>query len=125
MQAAVLLNEIDDVLDAFANAVTDDQQQELTPPEMAGDVVHEDALFNVGIGRANQIEEHVAWPFQRPGHLALQVLVAPRGDFLRIVENLTDDFPARLRVAPELEFGQRQAAQRVDVESIHVARRRG
>ena len=31
----------------------------------------------------------------------------------------------RLRVAPELEFGQRQAAEGVDVESIHVARRRG
>ena len=37
MQAAVPLNEIDDVLDTFATVVADDQQEEFSPPEMASD----------------------------------------------------------------------------------------
>ena len=120
MQAAVLLDEVDNVLDPFTYAVADDQQQELAPSEVAGDVVDELRLIHLGAGVANQFIEHVARPCQGPGDLALKVLVAPGGNLPGVVEYLSDDFPACLWIAPELEFDQGQATKGVDIERVQI-----
>ncbi len=58
-------------------------------------------------------------------YLALEILVVPGREFLGVVEDLPDHFPTRLRIPPELELRQDQSTERVDVQGVHVARRRG
>ena len=82
----MLLNEVDNVLDAFPDAVADDEQQELATSEVARDV-----------------------------------LVAPRGECRRVIEDLADHFASRLRVAPELELCEGKPAEGIDVQRVHVA----
>ena len=81
------------------------------------------ASFTSGSLVRTKLIENIARSLQRLGNLALQVLVAPGGDLLGVIEDLPDDFPARLRIAPELKLRQGQTAKRIDVHGIHVSRR--
>ena len=118
-RATVPLDEVDNAFDALTNTIADDQQQELATAEEPGDVVDEGSLVDLRVGGPHQFVEHVAGSLVCPRYLALQVLVLLVRDLLGVVEDLTNDLPPRLRIARELELGERQAPLRVDVQRIH------
>ena len=121
MQPAVALNEVDDVGGAFLYAVADDEQQKFTAPEVARNTVDEFRLVQIGVMLPDQFVERIALPARGHGHPALQVLVSPRSEVLGVVEDLSDNFAPRLGIAPQLELGECQPAQMIDVERIQIA----
>ena len=80
-----------DGLDALSDAVSDDEEQEATPPEVGRQGVVELDLVHAGMILADEIEEGVALTLQAPADLALEVRGRPAAQLLGVVEDLTDD----------------------------------
>ena len=77
-EAAVALNEIDDLLGPLPDAVADDQEQKLTASQMARDVVDELGFNDVGMAFGDQLIQDVgALPAESQGNLTLQILITP------------------------------------------------
>ncbi|MDE2879042.1 hypothetical protein [Candidatus Palauibacter soopunensis] len=102
-EAAVCLNVSDNVLDSLADSVADDQKQEFAPFQPASDVIDEDMLPDVAVRGGNDFERR---PFGSIPDFPLQVVVTPRREHAGVVEDLADDFPARVRVPPEFKLGK-------------------
>ena len=92
---------------------------------MSRNTVDEFRLVQIGVMLADQFVERIALPARGQGHPALQVLVAPRSEVLGVVEDLSDNFAPRLGIAPQLELGEGQPAQMIDVQRIQIAGGRG
>ena len=69
------------------------------------------------------VEERVAAPTGASGHGALHVPVRPSAEFLRVIQDLTDDGSARFGVPPELGFQHHQPALGRGIERIDGPRR--
>ena len=123
-EAAVALHEVDDLLRPLPNAIADDEQQKLATSQMARDVVDELGFDDVRVPPGDQFVEDVGTlPAKGQGDLTLQVLVVPRSEVLRVVEDLADHLSPRLRVAPQFELAKRQPTQSVDVQRVDAAGR--
>ena len=118
VQPAVALDEVDDVGGALLDAVADDEQQKFTAPEVSRNTVDEFRLVQIGVMLPDQFVERIALPARGQGHPALQVLVSPRSEVLGVVEDLSDNFAPGLGITPQLELGECQPAQMLDVQRI-------
>ena len=71
MQSAMALHEIDDLPNAFPNAIANDEEQEFSAAEVALDVVDKAGLVHAVVAPTDKLVKHVPPLAQPPRHLAL------------------------------------------------------
>lgn len=106
-QLGVCLHVRDDVLDALADSVADDQEKELGAFESTGDIVDEDVFFHLAVHLGNDVK----WrPIGTVPDLLVQVVLAPRREYPGAVEDLANHVPPRVRISPQLELCENDSA---------------
>lgn len=124
VQAGVGLKVLGDGLDAFADAVSDEEEQEAPAAQVGGQGVVELHLVDGGVGRADDVQQGRGATLENLGDLALEVGDGEAGQFLGVVQNLADDLAAGLGVAPELALDKHRQAGGRDQEVVDEAGRR-
>ena len=124
VQARLPRQVLPDGLDAFADAVADDEQQQPPLSEVARDRVDELILLHHGAGLGDEVVQDAALALEPASHLSLQVLVPPAAELLGVVQDLPHHLAPRLGVPPELALDEDQEPLRVDERHIDGTRPR-